>query len=222
MNRIGGQIGIVDEIHIGDQILIGDQIPIGGQTVIGGQIRRGGEVVHGLGLSGAVPGGACGDHLRVIGAEIPALIRCAIRRVTTRSQSRESARTLGLAGVPSLLRDTGSGEPEHPAMGHPAATPAAIPFWPAAPTVPWLLHQRVRRPPAPEGGRRRRLGGRCVHGWPAPCCCSPCWPRRPGVALRRLPTSSPPPLPGRRQRQPSPPYCSLYSLPFRSPHRPLP
>jgi hypothetical protein len=95
------------ELHHGDQILIGDQIPIGGQTVIGDQIRRGGEVVHGRGLSGAVPGGACGDHLRVIGAEFPALVRCAIRRVPTRSQPRESARTLGLAGVLDLLRDTG-------------------------------------------------------------------------------------------------------------------
>jgi hypothetical protein len=83
------------------------RIRIGGQIDIGGQIRREGEDVRGLGLSGAVPGGACGDDLRVIGAEIPALLVRAIRRVPTRSQLWGSARTLGLAGVPSLLRDTG-------------------------------------------------------------------------------------------------------------------
>ncbi|MEI6112279.1 MAG: hypothetical protein WCP63_11520 [Cyanobium sp. ELA712] len=87
--RIGGQTGIVGEIHSG------------------GQIRRGGEDVRGRGLSGAVPEGACGDRLRVIGADIPAFLVCAIRRVPTRSKPWGSARTVGLAGVPSLLRDTG-------------------------------------------------------------------------------------------------------------------
>jgi hypothetical protein len=53
-----------------------------------------------------LPGVACGDSLRVIGAEIPALLVRAIRRVPTRSQLWQSARTLGLAGDPSLLRDT--------------------------------------------------------------------------------------------------------------------
>ena len=71
---------------------------IGGQIGIGGQIRRGGEDVRGLGLSGAVPEGACDDHLRLIGAEIPALLVRAIRRVPTRSQLWESARTLGVCG----------------------------------------------------------------------------------------------------------------------------
>jgi len=101
------EIPSAGEIPITGQIRIGGQIGIGGQIVIAGQIRRGGEDVRGLGLSGAVPEGACDDHLRLIGAEIPALLVRAIRRVPTRSQPWGSARTLGLAGVPSLLRDTG-------------------------------------------------------------------------------------------------------------------
>jgi hypothetical protein len=99
-----GQIPIGGEIDIGAQILIGGQIVIAGEIHNGGQIRRGShDNIH----TGVLPGGACGDDLRVIGAEIPALLVRAIRRVPTRSQLWESARTLGLAGVPSLLRDTG-------------------------------------------------------------------------------------------------------------------
>ena len=140
----GAQAEIRSEICSAGQIRIAGQI--GGQIGIGGPIRRGGEDVRGGGLSGAVPGGACGDSLRVIGAEIPALLVGAIRRVPTRSQPWGSAWTLGLAAVPGLLRDTRlrrAGTPRHgPSCCHlcgdsvlarRCARPMALP--PAAPAA---------------------------------------------------------------------------------------
>jgi hypothetical protein len=209
------------------------QIPIGGQIGIAGQIRRGRDDVHGLELPGEAGRLLCGDILSVIPAQNPALIEGKIRRVPTRSQPRCTGRTLGLAAVPGPLRDTGRGAPEHLAVGHPAAIPPVLPFWPRSPPIPRLPHLSVRGARTPGGARRGRLDGRCVHGCPAPCC-SPCWPRRLGVArwwrqaspAPRLPsrspcpgpTSSPPPRPG--QWHPSPPYSAPYRFPFRLQDRP--
>jgi len=99
--RIGGQIGI------GAQIRIGAQIVIAGEIHIGGQIRRGSHDIRTGGLPGAARGVLSGDILSVVAAQSPGLIEAKIRRVHTRSQPWGSARTLGLAAVPGLLRDTG-------------------------------------------------------------------------------------------------------------------
>ena len=107
-------------------------------------------------------------------------------------------------------------------MGHPAAICAVIPSWPAAVPVPWLFPQQLRRPPAPSGARRGRLVGRCVQGGPAPCCCcSPCWPRKPGVARRRLQASPAARLAPRSSRLPHPlPHRLPPSTPAPSPPDP--
>ena len=95
------------QIRIGGQIPIAGQIRIAGEIHIGGQIGCGSHDIHTRGLPGVARGVLCGDILSEIAAQSPGLIEAKIRRVPTRSQHRGSARTLGLAGVPSLLRDTG-------------------------------------------------------------------------------------------------------------------
>jgi hypothetical protein len=103
----GPQGEIRSEICSAGQIRFGGQIRIAGEIPIGGQIRLGRHDIHPRGLPGVAMGVSRSDHLSGIGAEIRGLISAAIRRVPTRSLPRGSARTLGLAGVPDLLRDTG-------------------------------------------------------------------------------------------------------------------
>jgi len=127
---------------------------------------------------GCTPPGVAGADplpdalLRLIAARILAPVGGAIRRVPTRSQSRPSRWTLGLAAVPVPLRDTGGREPEHPAVGHPSAIPPALPLWPAGPPLPWLPYASVPGLPPLNGVHQGRVGP-APQGWPAPCCCSP-------------------------------------------------
>jgi hypothetical protein len=81
-----GQIPIAGQIGIGAQIRISGQIVIAGEIHNGGQIRRGSHDIHTGLLPGVARGVLCGDQLKGIGAEIPALLVRAIRRVPTRSQ----------------------------------------------------------------------------------------------------------------------------------------
>jgi hypothetical protein len=103
----GAQGEIRCEICSAGQIRIGGQIGIAGEIHIGGQIGRGSHDIHTRGLPGVARGVLCGDILSVIAAQSSGLSEAKIRRVPTRSQLWGSARTLGLAGVLSLLRDTG-------------------------------------------------------------------------------------------------------------------